>query len=137
MFQSYYRTRRLGVVRCSDFLAKIAAETALCAIEFSGLGDWPGWATSALADYRAHPDTFMGPGPSDLSKLVFGPAWDLSQFEAVRRRVNRLLATATISYKDSTMRPGHLTGPVQQSAWCKLKGVLHDYVSQTLGLAES
>ena len=117
------------------FSAKNCVEVVLNALHHSKFepGVFPTWAQSVLADYLVDPQAVLGPGPADLAKLFFGQAWQMHQVERVRRSVNRLCETATLTYEKRRLTFGTLTGPEMQSLWCKLKGSLDDYSSQSLG----
>ena len=96
---------------------------------------WKQWTNlnETIEDYLADPVAVLGPGPLALGRFFFGKGFANSDFEHVRRCVNQLCQDATVCYKGASISPGALTGPQMQALWCKLKGTIDDYCTQTLG----
>ena len=117
------------------FIAKNCVEVTMNTIHFCrhALADFEPWVRRVCNDYLTDPEAVLGPGPSDLAALFFGPDFKMFQFEAVRSSVNRLCSNAVVEYCGYRLQPGSLTGPQMQSLWCKLKGGFHDYRHQSLG----
>lgn len=109
------------------------AETVLNTLHLSGMSaDVGPTLHAATENYLKDPVPVLRPGPL-AGKFFFGKGFVSKDLEDVRRKVNELCRGATICYKGACMSPGALTGPQMQTLWCKLKGALDDYCSQTLG----
>ena len=117
------------------FIAKNIVETVLNAVHLSGIaaGDIGTNLNETIEDYLADPVAVLGPGPLALGRFFLGKGFANSDFEHVRRCVNQLCQDATVCYKGASISPGALTGPQMQALWCKLKGTIDDYCTQTLG----
>ena len=137
MTKDYYGMVQVlqGLHGHGPFIAKNIAETVLNAVHLSGIAaaDMEPNLHEAIEDYMADPVAVLGPGPLALGIFLFGKDFENKDFEDVRSCVNKLCRAATICYKGTCVSPGPLTGPQMQALWCKLKGTIDDYCTQTLG----